>query len=61
MRLGNLFVSRADAMSLVPQQFGKLLTSDVTTDSTLTDSHVSCTSRSADAAAELAASVKFAK
>jgi len=47
-----------DGLTLVPRQSGTLLTWDVTVIYTLADSYVSQTSRSASAAAELAASRK---
>ena len=50
-----------DGMTLVPWRFGKPLTWDVTVAHTLAESYVSGTSRSAGAAAELAASRKSAK
>jgi len=52
---------RPDGLTVVPWQSGKPLTWDVTVVHTLADSCVSQTSRSAGAAAELAASRKSAK
>ena len=52
---------RPDGLTLIPWQGGKPLTWDVTVTSTLADSYVSASSRSAGAAAELAATRKLAK
>ena len=52
---------RPNGMTLVTWQFGKPLTWDVTVVHTLADSYVSCTSRSAGAAAKLADFRKSAK
>jgi len=52
---------RPDGLALVPWQSGKSLTWEVTVIHTLADSYVSQTSRSTDAAAELASSRKSAK
>jgi len=52
---------RPDGLTFVPWQSGKFLTWDVTVVHTLADSYVNQTSRSAGAAAKLAASRKSAK
>jgi len=54
-------VKHPDGLTLVPWQSGKPLTWDVTVVYTLADTYVSQTSRSAGAAAELAASRKSSR
>jgi len=52
---------RPDGMTLIPWQNGKALTWDVTVATTLADSYINASARSAGAAAELAATRKITK
>ena len=54
-------VRRPDGLTLIPWQTGKAMTWDVTIASTLADSYVDASAKSAGAAAEMAASRKSAK
>jgi len=52
---------RPDGLTLIPWQYGKPLTWDVTVATTLADSYISASASSAGAAAEMAATRKTAK